>query len=75
MTRPTPLKFELARTPIGRAVTGEQKEAVIDALRTAWAAHPEWRLGQLIINCAGDHSVFYVEDEVLEAALRNEGRR
>ncbi len=36
--------------PQGRAVTPEQKRAVIERVYTAWCAQPEQRLGQFIDN-------------------------
>lgn len=49
-----------------RAYTEGQKEAIIDALFTAWRKMPELRLGQLLANAlirGGDEvPLFYVED-------------
>lgn len=46
---------------------------IIDALRAAWEAHPDWRLGQLIVNCIEPRpiapTVFYPDDDVTERGL------
>lgn len=52
----------------GRAITPEQKRAVVERLLAAWLVVPEQRLGQLICNGqSASHvvDVFYVEDEQL----------
>ena len=41
----------------------------LDVLEVVWRAHPELRLGQLIVNAAGTINPFYVEDEVLLEGL------
>ncbi len=50
-----------------RAVTPEEKKAVIDRLHRAWLANPQLRLGQLIANYApGVHpntELYYAEDD------------
>lgn len=49
-----------------RAVTPEQKRAVIERLYAAWLAKPNLRLGQLIANasfrCDASFDPFFVED-------------
>jgi hypothetical protein len=67
-------------TPEGRAVTGEQKKAVLKDLMAAWSIPPDMRLGQLIYNAVNEllvskgflasekevaNFIFYVEDEKL----------
>jgi hypothetical protein len=44
-------------------------DAVLLALSTAWRANPDLRLGQLVVNAAGDADPFYVEDDELLAGL------
>lgn len=51
-------------------------DRVIEKLRAAWISHPDWRLGQLLVNAgctetAGrmHSSFFYVEDDEIERAL------
>lgn len=62
----------------GRALTPEQKRAIIERVLVAWEAHPQQRLGQLIVNTLGRNpahheSLFFVEDEAL-AELLEKGR-
>lgn len=49
-------------------------EPVIAALRAAWYAHPDLRLGQLIVN-AGHPDPFNIEDDELRLALDRYGRQ
>lgn len=59
----------------GRALTPEQKRAVVERLYAAWLASPSQRLGQLTVNTmqmvvpeGGKELVsrlFYIEDETL----------
>lgn len=44
---------------------------MIEKLRVYWLAHPDLRLGQLIVNCipAVSGPTFYVEDDIVEAGL------
>jgi hypothetical protein len=55
------------------ATNGEGDPARIDglllAVSAAWRANPDLRLGQLVVNAAGDSDPFYVEDEELLAGL------
>jgi hypothetical protein len=44
-------------------------DAVLLALSTAWRANPDLRLGQLVVNAAGDADPFYLEDDELLAGL------
>ncbi len=44
-------------------------DGALAVLAAAWRAHPDLRLGQLVVNAAGDADSFYVEDDVLAAAL------
>jgi hypothetical protein len=64
----------------GRALTPEQKRAVIDRVLVAWEANPRLRLGQLIVNVIHRSSggatkeeqvqrFYYVEDELLAELL------
>lgn len=48
-----------------RAVTKEQKRAVVERILRAWEQMPEQRLGQLIVNSVGGGDPFYAEDNVL----------
>ena len=45
-------------------------DVICDLLRDVWKQHPDWRLGQLIFNLTGRYDCFYVEDDVLEEALK-----
>ena len=36
---------------------------VLGALRRAWLAHPDYRLGQLILNLASEKDPWYMEDD------------
>jgi hypothetical protein len=55
------------------ATSGEGDAGRIDrvllAVSAAWRANPDLRLGQLVVNAAGDSDPFYVEDEELLAGL------
>lgn len=44
---------------------------IIEKLRAYWHAHPDQRLGQLIVNLAtrSHQKPFYVEDDVIEPHL------
>jgi len=56
---------------IGRAVTPEQKRAILERIFEAWGKSPQQRLGQLISNSIHGHqeddtaSLYFVEDEIL----------
>lgn len=59
--------------PSHRALTDEDKDAVISAIGRAWKRCPHQRLGQLIINAAKINScayVFHVEDGPLARAVQ-----
>jgi hypothetical protein len=45
-----------------RAVTPEQKRAVVERLYAAWLKVPNLRLGQLIANAVDGGEIFYVPD-------------
>jgi len=50
----------------GRALTDQQKRAVVERLLAAWRVVPKLRLGQLLINSEGlGRDLFYIEDETL----------
>jgi hypothetical protein len=55
------------------ATSGEGDTARIDrvllAVSAAWRANPDLRLGQLLVNAAGDADPFYIEDDKLLAGL------
>lgn len=42
---------------------------LLDALGAYWDAHPSLTFGQLIVQLAGQDDPFYVEDDVIAAAL------
>ena len=42
---------------------------VLAALETYWRAHPDLRLCQIVVNLSGRVDPFYVEDEILLAAI------
>ncbi len=46
---------------------------VIRKLEEVWREHPDLRLGQLLINCAGDKDLFNLEDDELMEALERFG--
>lgn len=45
-------------------------DVICDLLRDVWKEFPDWRLGQLIFNLTSRYDCFYVEDNVLEEALK-----
>jgi hypothetical protein len=64
----------------GRALTPEQKRAIIERVLAAWEAHPQQRLGQFIGNGLGRvtagkpqedqlRKLYYVEDEAFAEML------
>lgn len=57
-----------------RAVTSEQKRAVVERLYAAWLKVPEQRFGQLVFN-ATDCLIFYTEDEALAELIEDYARR
>lgn len=46
---------------------------VIRKLEEVWREHPDLRLGQLLIDCAGDKDLFNLEDDELLEALERFG--
>lgn len=57
--------------PPGRAVTEFERASVLARLLEAWQAHPNLRLGQLLVCALGTaEAVFHVEDRALVDALR-----
>jgi len=53
-------------------------DEVLEALREYWVAHPDMRLGQILVNLirakfAAD--IFYVEDDTLLERLKEENRK
>lgn len=57
-----------------RAITLEQKRAIIERLLQVWLKNPELRLGQLIWNKTCNSDFFYDEDEDFMKLLENETR-
>jgi len=54
---------------------GKRIDRMLGLLRTVWHEHPDWRLGQTIVNLyretgAEDSDPFYLEDDALESILR-----
>lgn len=45
-------------------------DVICGLLKEVWKQYPDWRLGQLIFNLTGKCDCFYVEDNVLEEALK-----
>lgn len=43
---------------------------VLEALRAAWEANPDWRLGQLIVNVSERRDPFHIEDDDMLRRLR-----
>lgn len=53
-------------------------DEVLGALREYWVAHPDMRLGQILVNLIGTKfavDIFYVEDDVLLERLKEENRK
>lgn len=53
-------------------------DEVLGALREYWVAHPDMRLGQILVNLIGAKfavDIFYVEDDVLLERLKEENRK
>ena len=53
-------------------------DEVLEALREYWVAHPDMRLGQILVNLIGAKfaaDIFYVEDDVLLEKLKEENRK
>lgn len=46
-------------------MTTDQKDKILEALKTCWLAFPEQRLCQLLVNMTGSTDIFYVKDEDL----------
>jgi hypothetical protein len=55
-----------------RAVTQEEKKAVIARLLSLWQTYPELRLGQLIGNFVEGTSLYFIEDYDLVSLLERE---
>jgi hypothetical protein len=57
----------MVTTPPGRAVTDEQKRAVVERLLAAWMRMPHLRLGQFVCACSARTNAdpFFIEDETL----------
>ncbi|KKM99040.1 hypothetical protein LCGC14_1151780 [marine sediment metagenome] len=49
----------------------ERIDRLLSKVGEWWKVNPEWRLGQLLVIAArqGNHDVFYLEDDDLEAYL------
>jgi hypothetical protein len=50
----------------------ERIPRMLQMLEVLWLAYPDLRLGQIIVNAMrphDDHSVFYVEDDVIERGI------
>ena len=49
-------------------------DRLVELLRAVWNAHPDWRLGQLIMNVNpnGHSDPFHIPDDQWERALRAE---
>lgn len=53
-----------------RAITADQKRAIVEQLLAAWEKRPGLRLGQLLMNAAsGVAPVYYIEDDALAEAV------
>ena len=48
----------------------ERIDRICNLLRDVWKQVPDWRLGQLIFYLTGQYDCYYLEDNVLEEALR-----
>ena len=55
----------------GRAITPEQKRAIVERLLAAWLRAPELRFGQMLTAAAdrAERDTFYIEDEALCEAV------
>lgn len=45
-------------------------QPILELLAAYWMANPELRLCQLLANCFPGRDIYYYEDDVLEAALK-----
>ena len=43
---------------------------ILKILAIIWGANPDLRLCQILGNCFTDHDLYYIEDAVLEAKLK-----
>lgn len=73
----------------GRALTPEEKRAIVERLLIAWLSRPEERLGQFIIDCVAlgpreksdwtmesyAHKIFDIEDRALAELCESRVRR
>jgi len=53
-------------------------DEVLGALREYWVAHPDMRLGQILVNLIGAKfaaDIFYVEDDTLLERFKEENRK
>lgn len=57
-----------------RAKTYEQKRKVMEEILGVWAANPDLRLGQLLINATGKTDIFNEEDLTLAQKVRDFGK-
>jgi len=52
-----------------RAMTNEEKRAIIEKLYDIWTQVPQLRLGQLLSSASRQKDIFYIEDfDLVEAA-------
>lgn len=40
-------------------------DRIVEQLRTVWKRAPELRLGQMLLNVAGEPKLYYIEDQQL----------
>lgn len=52
---------------------GSRIKPIIRKIEEVWREHPDLRLGQLLINCAGDKDLFNLEDDELMEAMERFG--
>ena len=46
-------------------------DRTVERVRELWKEHPDWRLGQLIVNVSGTDDPFYMTDEELPRKIRD----
>ena len=46
-------------------------QLILASIEEAWLLHPNYRLGQLLVNASGVSDIFHMEDEVMEIHLKD----
>ena len=45
-------------------------DEILSKIKEVWDRNPDLRLGQLLLNCARDPALYYIEDDDLVKALQ-----